>query len=56
MASQGYAHLVNMAGGLHGAFDQLGRVVEPGWAACGYAVTQESPPERTWKGLSSAKG
>jgi len=53
LAGQGYGGLVNMAGGFHGACDELGRVVEPGWAACGLPTARDSAPERTWRGLSS---
>ncbi len=41
-----------MHGGLYGALDENGRIVERGWTACGYETTAESPPERTWRELS----
>ena len=53
LASQGYGRLVNMAGGFHGAFDDLGRPTVQGWAARGLPQEREAPAERTWKGLSS---
>ena len=50
---QGYAQLVNMAGGFHGATDEMGRMVEPGWSACGYASTKKSEPGRSFQELAS---
>jgi rhodanese-related sulfurtransferase len=50
----GYAHLVNMAGGFHGATDGSGRVLEPGWAARGFESTRESRPGRSWRELARA--
>jgi rhodanese-related sulfurtransferase len=50
LAQQGYAHLVNMAGGFHGATDMSGNVVEPGWAACGFDSTREGGG-RSWSDL-----
>ncbi len=41
-----------MHGGMHGAHDQMGTLVERGWLACGYAETIESEPERTWAELA----
>jgi len=52
MERQGYQHLVNMAGGFHGAFDMSGNVIEQGWAACGYDVSKEGAPGRSWKELA----
>ena len=49
----GYAHLVNMVGGFHGAYDMTGNVIEPGWAACGYDTERESLPGRSWKELTA---
>ena len=56
LASEGYGQLVNLHGGFSGARDPMGRVTEPGWAACGFEVTTECPPERTWEGLRPAQG
>jgi len=52
LAQQGYAGLVNMAGGFHGAADMGGNVVEPGWAACGFDTTKQPQPGRSWKELA----
>lgn len=51
LARQGYAHLLNMAGGFHGATDMSGNMVEQGWAACGYDVEKAALPGRSWKEL-----
>ena len=48
----GFTRLVNMDGGFSGARDGSGAVREPGWQACGFAVSTESPPERAWSTLS----
>jgi len=48
---QGYADLVNMAGGFHGASDMSGNVIEAGWVACGFDTTRESQPGRSWREL-----
>lgn len=40
-----------MHGGFHGATDEAGQLVEPGWSLCGYPSTTESPPERTWAAI-----
>ena len=45
-----------MHGGLYGATDMNGRVTEPGWAACGYETTKDSPLERTWVELTRSRG
>jgi hypothetical protein len=42
-----------MHGGFHGATDQTGRVVEQGWAACGYEQARECQPGRSWQELSA---
>lgn len=52
----GYSTLVNMYGGFHGATDMVGRVTEPGWSACGYETTLETPPGHSWNELSGAGG
>jgi rhodanese-related sulfurtransferase len=51
---QGYAHLVNMAGGFHGATDMSGNVLEPGWVACGFDTAKQCQPGRSWKELAKA--
>ena len=54
LQQQGYAQLVNMAGGFHGAFDMSGNVLEPGWAACGFETTRQSHSGRSWRELEAA--
>jgi rhodanese-related sulfurtransferase len=51
---EGYAHLVNMAGGMHSATDMSGNVEQPGWIACGFDTARESEPGRTWIELGKA--
>ena len=41
-----------MRGGVHGAYDGGGSLVEAGWAACGFEQSTESPVEATWEYLS----
>jgi len=52
MESHGYQNTVNMAGGLLGATDMSGNVVEPGWVACGFETVKKSEPGRSWKELT----
>jgi len=52
LAQQGYAYLVNMAGGFHGASDMSGNMLEQGWAACGHDTSKQSQPGRSWKELA----
>jgi len=54
LAREGYAQLVNMEGGFHGATDMSGNMVEPGWAACGFETAQAAEPGRSWKELGGA--
>ena len=42
-----------MVGGVHGAKNVLGTIVEKGWIACGFPTETKSPPERTWALLRS---
>ena len=51
MASQGYTGLVDMRGGMHGAYDRSGALIEAGWNARGYEQVAGSAPERTWNAL-----
>jgi rhodanese-related sulfurtransferase len=51
LEQHGYASLVNMAGGFHGATDMSGNVVEQGWAACGFDTAKKPLPGRSWKEL-----
>ncbi len=53
LAREGYSNLVNMHGGFSGARDPMGTVTEPGWQACGFEVTAEAAPERTWEALKA---
>jgi len=41
-----------MVGGMHGARDETGTVVEAGWTALGLPQSLEPVPERTWSALS----
>ena len=43
-----------MEGGMHGAYDESGAVVEAGWAACGFEQTVDASPEQTWVALQQA--
>jgi rhodanese-related sulfurtransferase len=52
LAAEGYGRLVNMAGGFHGATDQLGRTIEAGWSACGFETTRSTLPGRSWSELA----
>ncbi len=56
LASNGYAQLVNMSGGFHGATDMSGSMLEQGWAACGFDTTRECQPGRSWRELEKAAG
>jgi len=53
LALAGFTRLVNMDGGFSGARDASGAVREPGWQACGYAVSTECPPARAWSTLGA---
>ncbi|NOT31960.1 MAG: rhodanese-like domain-containing protein [Planctomycetes bacterium] len=53
LEAHGYAHLVNMSGGFHGATDMSGNVLEPGWAECGFDSTRAALPGRTWRELEA---
>jgi len=41
-----------MFGGLHGATDMSGNIVEPGWIACGFETSKQTEPGRSWKELA----
>ncbi len=47
----GYTHVVNMQGGFGGACDQAGRVVVPGWSACGLPVCKDCGPDYSYASL-----
>jgi rhodanese-related sulfurtransferase len=51
LAREGFRHLVNQLGGFHGLPDPTGRIVEPGWAACGLETSRSAEPGRTWQAL-----
>ncbi len=51
LASRGFARLVNMHGGFSGARDQSGRLVEPGWADCGFPCESAPDPDRSYDAL-----
>jgi len=55
MESHGYQNTVNMAGGLLGATDMSGNVVEPGWVACVRDTVEERAPARPWEALETVK-
>ncbi len=40
-----------MDGGFSGKHDELGQVVEQGWAGCGFPTERAAPGERTWEKL-----
>ena len=42
-----------MEGGIHGAFDRGGGLIEAGWLACGFEQTVDGPQERRWESLMS---
>jgi hypothetical protein len=41
---------------MHGATDETGRLLEPGWIACDLATTRESTPGRSWRELGAPVG
>ncbi|MEM7305554.1 MAG: rhodanese-like domain-containing protein [Planctomycetota bacterium] len=51
LVAEGFTKLANMHGGYSGARDPSGQVTEAGWEACGFEVTSDSAPERTWSQL-----
>lgn len=52
LASEGWTRLANMDGGFHGRHDQVGRLVEEGWAGCGYPTSVESAEGRSYEELT----
>jgi rhodanese-related sulfurtransferase len=44
----GFNLAINVQGGFHGATDAFGRLVAPGWMACGLPTSTEPTPGRTW--------
>jgi rhodanese-related sulfurtransferase len=54
LSRQGFSRLWNMQGGMLGATDETGRLLEPGWIACGLPTAKASAPERTWRELARA--
>jgi rhodanese-related sulfurtransferase len=51
LGNEGYARLVNLAGGFLGARDAMGQVVRPGWQTAGFPCETQAPPERTYTAL-----
>ena len=51
LTRRGYAHLINMVGGFHGATDMTGSVIEQGWLACGFETATQALPGRAWEEL-----
>jgi len=43
-----------MDGGFSGKRDELGQVVEQGWAGCGFPTEGTTQVERTWEKLKGA--
>ena len=52
LAAAGYSILANVRGGYGGVRDQLGRVVEKGWAELGLPIEQGSPEDRGYAALA----
>ena len=50
LAQAGFTELVNMHGGMHG-YAGPGAPPQAGWCACGFEVTREAQPGRTWGAL-----
>lgn len=53
LAAQGFTALVSMNGGFSGARDMAGRVTQAGWASCGYPVSKQALPGRSYVELSA---
>jgi hypothetical protein len=51
LGNEGYANLVNLAGGFLGARDAMGQVVRPGWQTAGLPCEAQAPHERTYTAL-----
>ena len=43
-----------MDGGFSGKRDELGQLVEEGWAGCGFPTEETTPTEKTWEHLKGA--
>jgi hypothetical protein len=50
----GFTKVANLAGGFTGAVDAMtGRVVVPGWVACGFPNAREATPGKSWEELKA---
>ena len=57
LAELGYPNVVDMRGGFSGEGDMTGRIVDPGWEACGLPVEKDpAPAGRAWAQLSKKSG
>ncbi len=52
----GFTRAVNVAGGFSSATDMFGRVVVPGWEACGLPSTLSPTSGKTWDELRTQAG
>ena len=52
LAAEGWTVLANMDGGYSGRHDAVGRLVEEGWAGCGFPTTVDPEPGRTYSELA----
>ena len=51
LAGEGWTTLANMDGGYSGRYDPVGRLVEEGWAGCGFPTTIDPEPGRGYDEL-----
>jgi rhodanese-related sulfurtransferase len=50
----GFTHVVNVGGGFGGSVDPTtGRVVTPGWMACGLPTSRDTTPGKGWEDLKA---
>ena len=52
LASLGYTSLANMDGGFSGRYDEIGRLVQEGWAGCGFPHTIDAEDGRSYDELT----
>ncbi len=55
LEAAGFVNLVEMRGGWSGESDQMGRVVEKGWASLGLPSSTQPEPGRAWDDLRKNK-
>ena len=55
LAAAGYTNVLNMQGGFSGLRDQMGRIVVPGWSACGLPVCRDCGAENSYIGLRAGR-